>query len=280
MYSERCKRNLSKKCARARSTSAARAAGPPAEKPYLFAAKEMARSDAAAVEPTAGTEADWQRREVASSCQSEPARCFSVHEGAVVVLTIGGLQVHAKIIKVESSGLAGNSKQRRSAKRNTREGFETRQWRRACAARAVAAGVPPGLGLEQQGKQSGATWSNMEQQQEWRAEEVSAPSAASARETKRAAADDAEALAPASRKPRVQGPQCSQEIVPAAGSVVVGRARAARADATPAGKVARRGRWDDAASASVAARERRRQSARDAALGWSGVDEGARYVFM
>jgi hypothetical protein len=245
-----------------------------------FAAKEMARSDAAAVEPTAGTEADWQRREVASSCQSEPARCFSVHEGAVVVLTIGGLQVHAKIIKVESSGLAGNSKQRRSAKRNTREGFETRQWRRACAARAVAAGVPPGLGLEQQGKQSGATWSNMEQQQEWRAEEVSAPSAASARETKRAAADDAEALAPASRKPRVQGPQCSQEIVPAAGSVVVGRARAARADATPAGKVARRGRWDDAASASVAARERRRQSARDAALGWSGVDEGARYVFM
>ena len=243
--------------------------------------EEMARSDAAAVEPTAGTDVDWRRREVASSCQSEPARCFSVHEGAVVVLTIGGLQVHAKIMKVESSVLAGNSKQRRSAKRNTREGFETRQWRRACAARAMAAGVPPGLGLEQQGKQSGATWSNMEQQQEWRAEEVAAPAAASARETKRAAADDAEALAPASRKLRVQEPQqCSPEVVPAVVTMVVGRARATRADATSAAKVARRGRWDDAASASVAARERRRQSARDVVLGWSGGDESARYVFM
>jgi hypothetical protein len=244
--------------------------------------EEMARSDAAAVEPTAGTDVDWRRREVASSCQSEPARCFSVHEGAVVMLTIGGLQVHAKIMRVESRGLAGSSKQRRSAKRDTREAFEARQWRRACAARAVSTGVPPGLGLEQHGKQSGATVSNMEQQQEWRAEEAAAPppAAAGARETKRAAADDAEALAPASRKLRVQEPQCSPEVVPAVVTMVVGRARATRADATPAAKVARRGRWDDAASASVAARERRRQSARDVVLGWSGVDESARYVFM
>jgi hypothetical protein len=241
------------------------------------AAKEMARSDAAAVEPTAGTEADWRRREVASSCQSEPARCFSVHEGAVVVLNIGELQVHAKIVKVEQNGLLGSSKQRRSAARNTREAFEARQRRRALAGRVMAGTVPPGLGLEQHGA---TTWSNMEELQQGEEMAGMAAPAAKVGATKRVAADDAEDLAPAPRRSRVQGSWCSEETAPAVVTVVMGRARVARTDATPAAKVARRGRWDDAASASVAARERRRQSARDAALGWSGVDESARYVFM
>jgi hypothetical protein len=124
----------------------------------------MARSDAAAVEPTAGTEADWQRREVASSCQSEPARCFSVHEGAVVVLTIGGLQVHAKIIKVESSGLAGTTASSGEAPSATRargsrlasgDGLARRgQWRRVY--RRVLGWNNKASNLVQHG----ATWSN------------------------------------------------------------------------------------------------------------------------
>jgi hypothetical protein len=238
-----------------------------------------ARLDAAAVESMAATGVDCWRREVASSGRSGTAQSLSVHEGAVVVLTIGSTTVHAKITKMVQGSSVGSSKQRRSAARNTREAFEARQRRRASAARVMTGTVPPGLGLEQHGA---TTWCNMDMEEMQQGEEMAEMAAPAAKvvATKRVAAVDTEDLAPAPCRSRVQGPWCSKEVEPAVVSVVVGRARAARTGATPAAKVARRGRWDDAASASVAARERRRQSERDAALGWSGVDESARYVFM
>jgi hypothetical protein len=73
---------------------------------------------------------------------------------------------------------------------------------------------------------------------------------------KRVAAVDAEALAPAPRRTRAQGSRCSAEVAPKVMPVVVlSRENGTRADATPAVKVARCGRWDDAG---CDAREERR----------------------
>jgi hypothetical protein len=244
-------------------------------------AKIMARerSEAAAVESMAATGAGYRQREVASPGRPGTAQRLSVPEGAVVMLTIGGIAVHAKIVKVEQGSLLGSSKQRRSAKRNTRDAFEARRKRRASAAQVAAGGVPPGLGLEQQQVQE-VQLQEQEQEQEQQEPPVTEAAKMETRAAvKRAAESGEEASGPAQRKQRVQEAQRSEEeATEAVLGVMCGRARAV--EVAPAAKVARRWRRDDAASASVAARERRRQSARDAALGWSGVDESARYVFM
>jgi hypothetical protein len=212
------------------------------------------RSDAAAVESMAATGAGYRRREDASPGRPGTAKRFSVCEGAVVVLTIGGTMVHARIVKMEQSSLLGSSKQRRSAKRNTRDAFEARRQRRASAARAMADSVPPGLGLEQ-----------MEQRQ--MEEEVVQQQQRQQQRTKakRAAVGDEGASPSAPRRQRVQVAQREEVVATAAvPRVMCGRERVV--EVTPAVKVARRGPEDDAASAGVAARERRRQDERDAIL--------------
>jgi hypothetical protein len=244
--------------------------------PIRFSREIMARerSDAAAVESMAATGAGYRRREDASPGRPGTAKRFSVCEGAIVVLTIGGTMVHAKIVKMEQSSLLGSSKQRRSAKRNTRDAFEARRQRRASAARAMADSVPPGLGLEQQMEQRQMEEEVVQQQQRQQQRT----------KAKRAAVGDEGASPPAPRRQRVQVAQRAEVVVTAAvPRVMCGRERVV--EVTPAVKVARRGPEDDAASAGVAARERRRQDERDAILlGKSDEEESARssdvvYVF-
>jgi hypothetical protein len=246
-----------------------------------YSAKIMARerSDAAAVESMAATGADCWQREVASPGRSGTAQSLLVHEGAVVVLTIGSTTVHAKITKMVQGSLVGNSKQRRSAERNTRDAFEARQRRRASAARVAAGSVPPGLGLEQQQMQQEVQQEQLQEPEQKEPPEVEAVKVLT-RATKHAASRSGEeASGPAQRKQRVQEAQRSEEeATEAVLGVMCGRARAV--EVAPAAKVARRWRRDDAASASAAARERRRQGARDVMLGWSSVDESAGYVFL
>jgi hypothetical protein len=225
-----------------------------------------ARSDAAAVESMAATGAGHRRREDAWPGRPGTPQRLSVHEGTVVVLTIGGTTVHAKIVKMEQSSMVGSSKKRRSAERNTREAYETRQRRRASAAQAMAGSVPPGLGLEQQQVQEEVQQGQFQEQEQKEPPNMMEETQVEMRAEKRAAAS-VEASAPAQRRQRVREAQSFDEVAGAAvPRVVCGRApcRARAVEVTPAGKVARRGRWDDAASASVAARERRRQGARDA----------------
>jgi hypothetical protein len=188
-----------------------------------------ARSDAAAVESMAATGADCWWREVASPGRSGMAQCLSIHEGAVVVFTVGSTKVHAKITKVVQSSWMGSSKQRRSAERNTREAFEARQRRRASAARAAAGSVPPGLGLEQQQVQQ-----EMQQEQLQEQEQTEPPEMEVARMVTRAvkhtaSRSDEEASGPAPRKQRVQEAQhFEEEVTGAVSGVMCGRARLER----------------------------------------------------